>query len=85
MLSSISIIAIGSNIKKSDNEKVSRNTFSILDYIDIMDLIKGKVYTTCDGVKKITDINFASYNDINVDNDFETGQNGIDISVQYFG
>ena len=46
-------------------------------------LFTSTIYTECDDIKKSTDITFGLFNDINVDNDENTGEDGNDIRVQY--
>jgi len=46
-------------------------------------LLGSTIYTNCEGVETYTDASFAIFNDIDVDNNPETGDNGVDISVQY--
>ncbi len=46
-------------------------------------LFTSTIHTECDGIKKSTDITFGAFNDINVDNDENTGEDGNDIRVQY--
>lgn len=43
----------------------------------------GNVYTTCGSVQKTSTISFGSFNEIDVDNNAQTGVNGKDIRVQY--
>ena len=43
----------------------------------------GTVYTNCDGVEKSTEVSFGVLNDIDVDNNPNTGVNGADIRGQY--
>jgi len=46
-------------------------------------LFTSTIHTECGGIKKSTDITFGAFNDINVDNDEDTGENGNDVRVQY--
>jgi len=46
-------------------------------------LFTSTIHTECGGIKKSTDITFGAFNDINVDNDEGTGENGNDVRVQY--
>jgi hypothetical protein len=46
-------------------------------------LLSSTVYTNCDGVEKSTEVSFGVLNDIDVDNNPNTGVNGADIRVQY--
>lgn len=80
--SNISFLGIAQN-NKYENEKELKNGFFHLDNIELSDLLFGKVKTTCGAVDKITDVNFALYNNIDVDDDPVTGENGNDIRVQY--
>ena len=41
------------------------------------------ITTTCDGIQKTSEISYAAFNDIDVDNDENTGINGKDIRIQY--
>ena len=41
------------------------------------------IHTECGNIKKSTDITFGAFNDINVDDDEDTGENGNDVRVQY--
>ena len=42
------------------------------------------IHTECSGVEKSTEIYFGASNGIDVDNDPDTGVNGMDIEAQYF-
>jgi len=46
-------------------------------------LFTNTIHTECNGIEKSTDITFGVFNDIDVDNDIHTGENGNDIRVQY--
>jgi len=46
-------------------------------------LFTNTIHTECNGIEKSTDITFGVFNDINVDNDINTGENGNDVRVQY--
>jgi len=46
-------------------------------------LFTSTIHTECGGIKKSTDVTFGSFNDINVDNDDNTGEDGNDVRVQY--
>jgi len=46
-------------------------------------LLNVVIHTKCDGVEKSTEVSFGIFNDIDVDDDENTGVNGFDISVQY--
>jgi hypothetical protein len=46
-------------------------------------LFSSTVYTNCNGVEKSTEVIFGMLNDIDVDNNPNTGVNGADIRVQY--
>jgi hypothetical protein len=46
-------------------------------------LFTGNIYTVCDGVEKTTQVSLGDHNNIDVDDDFNTGINGADIQVQY--
>jgi len=46
-------------------------------------LFTSTIHTECNDIKKSTDITFGAFNDINVDNDENTGENGNDVRVQY--
>lgn len=59
-----------------------RNTLS--PSTDITDLFTSTIYTTCDTVEKSSEIIFGLTNEIDVDNDEQTGVNGKDIRVQYY-
>ena len=47
-------------------------------------LLSNVIHTECKGVEKSTEIYFGASNGIDVDNDPDTGVNGIDIEAQYF-
>jgi len=46
-------------------------------------LLHSTIYTNCDGVEKSTEVTFGVLNDIDVDNNPNTGVNGADVRVQY--
>ncbi|VVB60044.1 Uncharacterised protein [uncultured archaeon] len=46
-------------------------------------LLSSTIYTNCNGVEKYTEVFFGVQNDIDVDNNLNTGINGADIRVQY--
>ena len=46
-------------------------------------LLSSIVYTNCDGVEKSTEVSFGIMNNIDVDNNPNTGVNGADVQVQY--
>ena len=46
-------------------------------------LLSSTIYTNCNGVEKSTTVSFGVMNDIDVDNNPNTGVNGADIRVQY--
>jgi hypothetical protein len=46
-------------------------------------LLSSIVYTNCNGVEKSTEVSFGILNNIDVDNNPNTGVNGADIQVQY--
>ena len=46
-------------------------------------LFTSTIHTECNDIEKSTDITFGVFNDINVDNDENTGENGNDVRVQY--
>ena len=46
-------------------------------------LLSSIVYTNCNGVEKSTEVSFGIMNNIDVDNNPNTGVNGADIQVQY--
>ena len=46
-------------------------------------LFSSTIYTNCNGVEKSTEVFFGVLNDIDVDNNPNTGVNGADIRVQY--
>jgi len=46
-------------------------------------LLSSTIYTNCNGVEKSTEVSFGVLNDIDVDNNPNTGVNGADIRVQY--
>lgn len=41
------------------------------------------IHTNCSGIEKSNEVSFGIFNDIDVDDDENTGVNGVDISVQY--
>lgn len=53
------------------------------DSTSLLDLLTGTIRTHCAGVEKTSEVTFALYNDIDVDNNENTGLNGKDIRVQY--
>jgi len=53
------------------------------DHIQRVGLFTSTIHTECGGIKKSTDIMFGAFNDINVDNDAGTGEDGNDIRVRY--
>ena len=46
-------------------------------------LLSSTIYTNCNGVEKSTEVSFGVLNNIDVDNNPNTGVNGADIRVQY--
>ena len=46
-------------------------------------LFSSTIYTNCNGVEKSTEVIFGMLNDIDVDNNPDTGVNGADIRIQY--
>jgi hypothetical protein len=52
-------------------------------YLRTQGILGSTIYTNCDGVETYTDASFAVFNNIDVDNNPETGEDGNDISVQY--
>ena len=71
-----------SSFQKPSSYTMRTNT--LLNTNDITDLFKSTMYTTCDTVEKTTEIYFLFPNEIDVDNDENTGVNGKDIRVQYY-
>lgn len=76
----------GSLLKEDEQLDVSsllQELFFRADASSLLDLFTGIIRTNCAGVEKTSEITFALYNDIDVDNDENTGVNGKDIRVQY--
>ena len=72
-----------------DNVKINKEDFSLKTLMNKLrnyftqDILGSKIYTNCNGVEKYTDANFGVFNNIDADDDPNTGDNGIDISIQY--
>ena len=79
------------NTNKSVIQNKELNVSSLLkglflktsDSTSLLDLLKSSIRTNCEGIEKTSEITFALYNDIDVDNNENTGINGKDIQVQY--
>ncbi len=69
------------NYTTSTNHYKPFDTRKILQ--NISTLLQTELYTICDNISKIHQITFGTYNEIDVDNDENTGVNGKDIKVQY--
>ena len=83
------VFSIISPLEKTRSKILSsqflRNSlFSNKDVINLQNgLLGGTIHTRCDDLEKTTEVFFGIFNDIDVDNDENTGVNGADIRVQY--
>ncbi len=77
--------SIGNLGNKLDSNQILRNALGKIAKLKAQTggLFTSVIHTNCDGVEKSTEINFAFYNDIDVDNNSSTGINGADIRIQY--
>ena len=61
----------------------SHHIFLQYNIMDVIDLLKSEIHTTCNGFEKTSETFFAISNEINVDGNDNTGVNGNDIIIQY--
>lgn len=66
-----------------NTRNIIQNIFQKNNDGDPVNIFTGVLHTTCDSVEKTTEITFGIYNEIDVDDDENTGVNGKDIRVQY--
>jgi hypothetical protein len=86
-----SSFSLGTMIKISENNQIKSDFTSKGIIKQLKTLIKpvqssiftSQIQTICDDVEKTTEISFAASNQIDVDNNENTGINGKDITVQY--
>lgn len=83
---------IGDNLLSSKNmrnnlivSQLLKNRLRIVsqDNLRLSGLFSNTVYTNCNGVEKSSELFFGMLTDIDVDNNPNTGVNGVDIRVQY--
>ena len=69
--------------KSSTNEFSIKTIFNTIKEYFQLGILGSRIYTSCNGVEKYTDATFGIFNDIDADDDSNTGDNGIDLSIQY--
>jgi hypothetical protein len=79
---SLKVNAESNDINSDKTFNHGRNILK-LNNLDISDLFRSVIYTDIDGVEKSTETYFLLNNEINVDDNLDTGINGNDIRVQY--